>query len=168
MRAAREATNFPSARAVQNAWSEAVRSGTQERNVAGFTPMTLTGRPPALISAPSKAIVFRTPVILFSSAEVLAGDSLRRDDQQVGQDDLPERAGVPVSRPAPAPSDRRQVERFTASRRLDRCAGSTTGRRADASALQPASTAERRALSEPVAVARGPGAACAGSGVSSR
>ena len=35
--------------------------------MAGFTPMTLTGRRPALISAPSNAIVFLTPVILFSA-----------------------------------------------------------------------------------------------------
>ncbi len=64
--------------------------------MAGFTPMTLTGRLPGLISAPSKAIVFLTPVILFSRAEVLAGDTPRRDDQQVGQDDLPERSCVPL------------------------------------------------------------------------
>src|SRR5215472_11823046 len=66
LRAESDAANCPLASAVQNAWLEAVRSGTQDRNVAGFTPMTLTGRSPALICAPSKAITCRTPVILLS------------------------------------------------------------------------------------------------------
>ena len=90
--AAAAATKSPPASAVQNAWSDAVCSGTQDRNVSGLTPITLTGWPPAVISAPSKVIMFRTPVILRSLAICRGRQALRGDDQQVGQDDLAEGA----------------------------------------------------------------------------
>ena len=94
-------------RAVQNAWSEAVFSGTQDLNVAGLTPMTLTAAPPAVISAPSKVIMLRTPAIFLSLAICAGRQTLGGDDQQVGQDDLAERAGLrggPGLAPGPAPA----------------------------------------------------------------
>ena len=73
-RAAGEAANRPPASAVQNRWSDAVRSGVQARNWLGRTPITLTARFPALISPPSNPITCRTPVsfLIFAMAAGLS------------------------------------------------------------------------------------------------
>ncbi len=57
----------PLRNAVQKGWSEAVRSGTQDRNWLGSTPMTLAGWPPTSIRAPSNAIMLRKPGTLRSA-----------------------------------------------------------------------------------------------------
>src|SRR5712691_975137 len=45
-----------------------MRSGTQDRNWLGFTPITLAATPPTLIWAPSNEIIFLTPLIARSLA----------------------------------------------------------------------------------------------------
>jgi hypothetical protein len=58
-----EATKSPAASWVHSFWSAAVRSGTQDLSWAGLTPITLADDPLALTCAPSKVIIFLTPLI---------------------------------------------------------------------------------------------------------
>ena len=71
--------------------------------MSGLTPITLTDRLPAVIRAPSKVIMLRTPVILRSLVDLPGSQALRGDDQQVRQDDLAERAGGSVAVRPPGP-----------------------------------------------------------------
>src|SRR5262249_7017054 len=59
----RVATKSPWASRFHSAWSEAARSGTQDLNLSGLTPITLARLPATVICAPSNVMIFRTPVI---------------------------------------------------------------------------------------------------------
>src|SRR5580658_1101831 len=101
----------PAARLAQSGWSEAVPSGTHDLNRPGLTPMTLADVPPILICAPSKVIIFLTPLIACSLATCPAvsprGKTISRSGRMMPlKTDLPvvEAAGWPE--PAgPEPAD---------------------------------------------------------------
>ena len=157
VRADCEATNCPLARAVQKRWSEAVSSGTQGRNWDGLTPMTLTGRRPALISAPSKAIMFRTPVILSSAVSCWlvspAGATTSRSGRMICRNeaafDAAAAAGGAPGGPgcrspvnAPAPSSTSALQPATPR--------SASAREREAAVADPASRISRCPINRPI------------------
>ncbi len=117
--------------------------------MAGFTPMTLTGRLPALISAPSKAIVFLTPVILFSRLRfwpvIPLGATTSRSGKMICRND-------PASRLAAA-ADRAAAVNDPPAGGWIKLAVAPTAKKTKA--LQPA-TPRSAGVSELMTVARGP------------